>query len=69
MSKKIFIQQWINGKCGKNHSLFMEILNWEDPSLANYILRDFIKIDVNIDFCKTNQTLDTFLDLSLYKKK
>ena len=68
LRKKIFIQQWINGKYKEKPLIIYGNTGIGKTSLANYILRDFIKIDVNIDFCKTNKTLDTFLDLSLYKK-
>ena len=66
--KKSFIQQWIRGKYKDKPLIIYGKPGTGKTELANFIIRDFIKVEVNIDFCKNNTNLVSFLDLSLYKK-
>ena len=68
LRKEDFIHQWIQGKYKEKPLIIYGCNGVGKTSLANYILQSFIKIEINIDFCKTNRSLSTFLDLSLYKK-
>ena len=68
LRKDDFIHQWIQGKYKEKPLIIYGCNGVGKTSLANYILQSFIKIEINIDFCKTNRSLSTFLDLSLYKK-
>ena len=66
--KKRFVYDWINGKYKEKPIIIYGDAGTGKTSLANYIIQSFVKIEVNIDFSKTNKSLFSFLDLSLYKK-
>ena len=66
--KKRFVNDWINGKYKEKPIIIYGDAGTGKTSLANYIIQSFVKIEVNIDFSKTNKSLFSFLDLSLYKK-
>lgn len=68
LHKKNFINQWIKGKYKDKSLIIYGSPGIGKTSLANYILRDFIKIEINIDFCKSGKSLIDYLNLSLYKK-
>ena len=68
LHKKTFINQWINGKYKEKPLIIYGDAGIGKTSLANYILKDFIKVEINIDFCKAKQRLQEYLNLSLYKK-
>ena len=69
LKKKKFIQEWIHGRYKEKPLIIYGNTGIGKTSLANYILREFIKIEINIDFCrKKTQSLSSYLDLSLYKQ-
>ncbi len=68
LHKKTFINQWIQGKYKEKPLIIYGNPGIGKTSLAEYIIRSFIKLEVNIDFSKNCRSLDNYLDLSLYKK-
>ena len=68
LNKKRFIQKWINGKYKEKPLILYGDSGSGKTSLANYIIRDFIKIEINIEFCKNNKSLEEYLDMSLFKQ-
>ena len=68
LNKKIFIKQWIDKKYQDKPLILYGNSGIGKTFLANYILRDFIPITINIDFCKSSKVLEDYLKMSLYKK-
>jgi len=68
LNKKKNIDNWILNDYKKKALIIYGNNGIGKTSLANYILRDFTTITINIDFCKQGKQLDDYLDLSLYKK-
>lgn len=67
-NKKTFIEEWVQYRY-KEKSLYIS----GNPgigktTIANYILKDWIKIYVKSDLCKTNICFEDFIKDSLYKK-
>ena len=66
--KKQFVKQWINGKY-KEKPLIIYGDNGSGKSiLAEYILKDYTIIKIDIEFCRNRVNFNGFLDLSLNKK-
>ena len=66
--KKQFVNQWINGKY-KEKPLIIYGDNGSGKSiLAEYILKDYTIIKIDIEFCRNRKDFNGFLDLSLNKK-
>ena len=68
LHKKNVIREWISGKYKQKPFIIYGSSGTGKTSLANYILKDFTKITINLDFCKRGKSLDEYLDMSLYKK-
>jgi len=68
LNKKRFIKQWLNGKYSEKSIIIYGQSGIGKTSLVDYIFKDFIKITVDIEFCKSPKSLEEYLDLSLYKK-
>lgn len=68
LNKKRLIKKWIIEDYKKKPLILYGDTGVGKSSLAKYILESFILIEVNIEFCKKSQTLDDFLEMSLYKK-
>ena len=68
LNKKRFIKQWLNGKYSEKPIIIYGQSGIGKTSLVDYIFKDFIKITVDIEFCKGPKSLEEYLDLSLYKK-
>ena len=67
-NKKTFIEEWLKYRY-KEKSLYIS----GNPgigktTIANYILKDWVKIYVKSDLCKTNICFEDFIKDSLYKK-
>lgn len=67
-NKKTFIEEWLKYRY-KEKSLYIS----GNPgigktTIANYILKDWVKIYVKSDLCKTNVSFEDFIKDSLYKK-
>ena len=68
LHKKNVIRDWISNKYKENPIIIYGASGTGKTSLANYILKDFTKITINLDFCKSGKHLNEYLDMSLYKK-
>ena len=68
LHKKNVIRDWILGKYKQKPIIIYGKSGTGKTSLANYILKEFTKITINLDFCKNGKPLDEYLDMSLYKK-
>ena len=68
LNKKTFVKQWIKEKYKQKPIIIYGKQGIGKTTLANYILKDFIILNVNIDFCKNKTNLNDYLKLSLYKK-
>ena len=66
--KDNFIKNWIKGKYKEKSIIIYGNPGTVKTTIANYILKDFTVININIDFCKKKIILDDYLDMSLYKK-
>tara|TARA_Y100000590_G_scaffold331988_1_gene377410 strand:+ start:7712 stop:8893 length:1182 start_codon:yes stop_codon:yes gene_type:complete len=68
LCKKDFVDQWIQGKYKEKPIIIYGRSGIGKTTLANYILRQFIKIEINIDFCKNCKSLENYLDMSVKKE-
>ena len=68
LHKKNVIRDWIAGKYKEKPIIIYGSSGIGKTSLANYILKEFTKITINLDFCKSGKSFDEYLDMSLYKK-
>jgi len=68
LNKKRFIKQWLNGKCSEKPIIIYGNSGIGKTSLVDYILKDFIKITIDIEFCRNPESLEEYLEMSLYKK-
>ena len=68
LHKKNVVRDWISNKYKENPIIIYGVSGTGKTSLANYILKDFTKITINLDFCKSGKPLNEYLDMSLYKK-
>ena len=68
LNKKRFIKQWLNGKYSEKPIIIYGNSGIGKTSLTDYILKDFIKITIDIEFCKNPRSLEEYLEMSLYKK-
>ena len=68
LHKDSFIDQWKSQKYKEKPIILYGNSGIGKTTLANYILQDFIKIEINIDFCKNCKSLDHFIDMSVNKE-
>lgn len=67
-NKRTFINEWLSNKY-KEKSLYI----YGNPgigktTIANYILKDWVKLHIKSDFCKSSTSFEDFINDSLYKK-
>jgi len=67
-NKRTFINEWLSHKY-KEKSLYI----YGNPgigktTIANYILKDWVKLHIKSDFCKSSTSFEDFINDSLYKK-
>ena len=68
LNKKTFLNKWINGLYKEKSIIIHGKPGTGKSTLANYILKDFTIIKIDLDFYKSNQNLFDYLESSLYKK-
>ena len=68
LNKKRFVKQWIEGKYLEKPIILYGENGIGKTSLVDYILKDFIKITIDIGFCKNHHSVEEYLEMSLYKK-
>ena len=66
--KKQFVKQWINGKYKEKPLIIYGDNGFGKSVLAEYILKDYTTIKIDIEFCRNKGDFNDFLDLSLNKK-
>ena len=66
--KKQFVKQWINGKYKENPLIIYGDNGCGKSILAEYILKEYTIIKIDIEFCRNRKDFNDFLDLSLNKK-
>ena len=68
LCKRNLINQWIKGKYKEKPLIIYGLSGTGKTSLAKFILREFITIEINIGSCRSIKNLPEFLNQSLYKK-
>jgi hypothetical protein len=68
LNKKRFVKQWLDGKYLEKPIIIYGESGIGKTSLVDYILKDFIKITIDIEFCRNNTSVEEYLEMSLYKK-
>jgi predicted AAA+ superfamily ATPase len=68
LKKYKFVKEWINGKYKEKPLIIYGTSGVGKTSLAEYILKDFTKVVINVESCKNITSLKDHLDMSLYKK-
>lgn len=67
-NKKSFIEEWLSHKYKEKSLYICGNPGIGKTTLANYILKDWIKLHIKSDFCKGSISFDDFINDSLYKK-
>ena len=68
LKKYNFVKEWINEKYKEKPLIIYGNSGVGKTSLAEYILKDFTKVVINVESCKSVPSLKDHLDMSLYKK-
>jgi len=68
LRKYNFINDWIREKYKEKPLIIYGNSGVGKTSLAEYILKDFTKVVINVESCKNINPLKNHLDMSLYKK-
>ena len=68
LCKRNLINQWIKEKYKEKPLIIYGLSGIGKTSLAKFILREFITIEINIESCRSIKNLPEFLNQSLYKK-
>jgi len=68
LNKKRFVKQWLTGKYYEKPIIIYGISGIGKTSLNDHILKDFIKITIDIEFCRNQKSLEEYLEMSMYKK-
>ena len=68
LKKYKFVKEWINGKYKEKPLIIYGNSGVGKTSLAEYILKDFTNVIINVESCKNISSLKDHLDMSLYKK-
>ena len=67
-NKKDFINKWLSYKYKEKPLCIYGNPGIGKTTIAEYILKDWVKIYIGSEFCRNNQNLHSFLKESLYKK-
>ena len=67
-NKKTFINQWLSYKYKEKSLAIYGLPGTGKTTIADYILKDWVKVYIKSDFCKLSRTLEDFLNDTLYKK-
>ena len=62
------INNWINGGYKKYPLIIYGRDGTGKTKLANYILRDWVRIIINVEMCKSGLIFNEYIKSSLYKK-
>ena len=67
-NKNTFIKDWASFKYKEKSLALYGLPGTGKSSLAEYILKDWVKVYIKSDFCKSSNNLDDYLNDTLYKK-
>jgi hypothetical protein len=67
-NKKTFINQWLSYKYKEKSLAIYGLPGTGKTTIADYILKDWVKVYIKSDFCKLSRNLEDFLNDTLYKK-
>ena len=67
-NKKTFIKDWASFKYKEKSLALYGLPGTGKSTLADYILKDWVKVYIKSDFCKSSKNLEDYLNDTLYKK-
>lgn len=68
LNKKSFIKEWSSHKYKEKSLSIYGVPGCGKSTIAEYILKDWVKVYVKSDFCKSSKNLEEYLNDTLYKK-
>ena len=67
-NKKSFIDDWLSFKYKEKSLAIYGLPGTGKTTIADYILKDWVRVYIKSDFCRVSKNLDDFLNDTLYKK-
>ena len=67
-NKKSFLDDWLNFKYKEKSLVIYGSPGSGKSTIADYILKDWVKVYIKSDFCKSSKNFDDYLNDTLYKK-
>ena len=67
-NKKSFINEWLSYKYKEKSLAIYGLPGTGKSTIADYILKDWVKVYIKSDFCRTSNNLEEYLNDTLYKK-
>ena len=67
-NKKTFIDEWVSYKYKEKSLALYGLPGTGKSTLANFILKDWVKVIIKSDFCRSSQVFEDHLNDTLYKK-
>jgi adenylate kinase family enzyme len=67
-NKKSFIREWLSFKYKEKSLAIYGLPGTGKTTIADYILKDWVRVYIKSDFCRVSKNLDEFLNDTLYKK-
>ena len=67
-NKKTFIKEWLSHKYKEKSLALYGLPGTGKTTIADYILKDWVKVYIKSDFCKASKNFEDYLNDTLYKK-
>ena len=67
-NKKSFLDKWIQYKYKEKSLAIYGLPGTGKTTIADYILKDWIRVYIKSDFCKSSHSFEEYLQDTLYKK-
>ena len=67
-NKKSFIDEWLSYKYKEKSIAIYGLPGTGKSTIADYILKDWVKVYIRSDFCRSSNNLEDYLNDTLYKK-
>ena len=67
-NKKTFIKDWLSFKYKEKSLAIYGLPGTGKTTIAEYILKDWVKVYIKSDFCRLSKNLEDYLNDTLYKK-
>ena len=67
-NKKTFINEWLSYKYKEKSLVLYGLPGTGKTTIADYILKDWVKVYIKSDFCRLSKNLTDYLNDTLYKK-